>query len=90
MSGDLVVQTNGPYLRVVLPDFGLTWDAVWRAIDFELEEGITRAEIVAPSYRDDECLDCVRRLVERLEARGIEAIVEWQGTTELVGASGEA
>ena len=87
MSDDLVVQTNGPYLRVVLPDVGLTWDAVWQAVDFELEEGVTRAEIVAPSYRDDECLDCVRLLVDRLEARGVETIVEWQGTTEFAGAS---
>lgn len=87
MSGDLVVQTNGPYMRIVLPDLEPSWDAVWDAVVFELEEGITRAEIVAPSYRGDESLAGVRGLVERLEARGVEAIVEWQGVAALVGAS---
>ncbi|HET9672194.1 MAG TPA: hypothetical protein VFQ40_05025 [Actinomycetota bacterium] len=87
MSGDLVVQTNGPYLRVVLPDFEPSWDAVWQAVAFELEEGINRAEIVAPSYHDEDSLDGVRRLVERLEGRGVAAIVEWQGVPELAGAS---
>ena len=45
MSGDLVIQTNGPYLRVVLPDFEPDWVGVWEALDIELEEGINRAEI---------------------------------------------
>jgi hypothetical protein len=48
MSGDLSIQTNGPYLRVVLPDFDPDWVGVWEALDFELEDGIKRAEIVAP------------------------------------------
>ena len=55
MSEDLVVQTNGPYFRVVLPDFEPDWAAVWSAVDFELEEGIERAEVVAPCYPDDDC-----------------------------------
>ena len=43
MSEDLVVEANGPYLRVVLPDFEPDWAEVWRAVDFELEDGIERA-----------------------------------------------
>ena len=39
MPEDLVVETNGPYLRVVLPDFEPDWAEVWSAVDFELEEG---------------------------------------------------
>jgi hypothetical protein len=39
MSEGLIVQTNGPYLRIVLPDFESNWAAVWDSIDFELEEG---------------------------------------------------
>ena len=49
MSEDLVVQTNGPYLRVVLPDFDPDWAEVWGAVDFELEEGIERAEVIRPA-----------------------------------------
>ena len=37
MSGDLLIQTNGPYLRVVLPDFEPDWVGVWEALDIELE-----------------------------------------------------
>ena len=48
MSEDLVVETNGPYLRVVLPDFEPDWAEVWSAVDFELEDGIERAEVIAP------------------------------------------
>ena len=79
MSEELVIQTNGPYLRVVLPNFELDWPGVWSAVDFELEEGIERAEVVAPCYPDDDCLAGVRELVEQLERRGVETVVEWQG-----------
>jgi hypothetical protein len=85
MSGDLVVRSNGPYLRVVLPDFALSWDEIRRAVDVELEDGIARAEIVAPSYCDEASLADVRRLAEYLEGRGVDAIVEWQGVLELAG-----
>jgi hypothetical protein len=79
MCEDLVVQTNGPYLRVVLPDFEPDWTAVWKAVDFELEEGIERAEVVAPCYLDDDCITGVRALAGWLEARGVTTVVEWQG-----------
>jgi hypothetical protein len=80
MCEDLVVQTNGPYLRVVLPDFERGWAGMWSAVAFELEEGIQRAEVIAPCYPDDDSLACVRELVERLEGRGVITILEWQGT----------
>ena len=80
MSEELVIQTNGPYLRVVLPDFDPDWDDVWEAVGFELEEGIERAEVVAPCYPDDDCLARVRDLVELLERGGVESVVEWEGT----------
>lgn len=89
MSEDLVVQTNGPYLRVVLPDFEPDWAAVWSALDFELQEGIERAEVVAPCYPDDDCLAGVRALVEHLERRGVQTVVEWQGMLSLAKAGGE-
>lgn len=73
MSEDLIVQTNGPYLRIVLPDFEPDWVAVWGAVDFELEEGIERVEVVAPCYADDDGLAGVRDLVEQLERRGDDA-----------------
>jgi hypothetical protein len=79
MCEDLVVVTNGPYLRVVLPDLELDWAAVKRAVDFELEEGIDRAEVVAPCYPDADGLAGVRELAEYLERCGVETIVEWQG-----------
>lgn len=37
-----------PYLRVVLPDFEPDWAEVWSAVDFELEDGVERAEVIAP------------------------------------------
>lgn len=83
MSKELVIQTNGPYLRVVLPDFEPDWAGVWRAVEFELEEGIERAEVVAPCFLDDDCLEEVRELIGRLEQRGVETIVEWQGMPSL-------
>ena len=90
MSGDHLIQTNGPYLRVVLPDFDPDWVGVWEALDFELEDGIKRAEIVAPCYRDDGCVAHVRDLVVWLEARGVTTIVEWQGTPPLATAAAGA
>jgi hypothetical protein len=89
MSEELVIQTNGPYLRVVLPNFETDWAGVSEAVEFELEEGIELAEVVAPCYPDDDCLDGVRELVERLEQLGVETIVEWQGMSsrERAGAS---
>jgi hypothetical protein len=80
MCEDLVVQTNGPYLRVVLPDFEPDWAEVWSAVDFELEEGIERAEVVSPCYPDDDSVAGVRELVGQLEQRDVETVVEWQGT----------
>lgn len=80
MCEELVIQTNGPYLRVVLPDFEPEWDAVWEAVEFELEEGIQRAEVIAPCYPDDGCLARFRELVELLERRGVATVVEWDGT----------
>ena len=90
MSEELVIQTNGPYLRVVLPDFEPDWDGVWKAVEFELEEGIERAEVVAPCYPDDGCLASVRELVEQLERRGVETVVEWEGTPHRVDAGAES
>jgi hypothetical protein len=80
MSEELVIQTNGPYLRVVLPDFDPDWDGVWKAVEFELEEGIERAEVVAPCYPDAGRLARVRQFVEVLERRGVETVVEWAGS----------
>ena len=79
MSEDLVVETNGPYLRVVLPDFEPDWAEVWTAVDFELEDGIERAEVIAPCYPDDHSLAVVRQVVGHLERRHVETVVEWQG-----------
>ena len=87
MSEELVIQTNGPYLRVVLPNFETDWAGVSEAVEFELEEGIELAEVVAPCYPDDDCLDGVRELSERLEQLGVETIVEWQGMPSLERAS---
>ena len=81
-----VIQTNGPYLRVVLPDFEPDWRSVWSAVAFELDDGIERAEIVAPCYPDTGSVDGVRELAERLDATGVETIVEWQGVPPSEGA----
>ena len=79
MPEDLVVETNGPYLRVVLPDFEPDRAEVWSAVDFELEEGIERAEVIAPCYPDDHSLAVVREVVGHLERCHVETVVEWQG-----------
>lgn len=79
MPEDLVVQTNGPYLRVVLPDFEPDWVEVWSAVEFELEEGIERAEVIAPCYPDEHSLAIVREVVGHLERCHVETVVEWQG-----------
>ena len=83
---DTVIQTNGPYLRVILPDFEPDWRSIWSSVVFELDDGIERAEIVAPCYPDAGSIGGVRELVERLEALDIEAIVEWQGVPPPAGA----
>ena len=85
MSDDLVVLTNGPYLRVVLPDFEPDWAEVWSAVDFELEDGVKRAEVIAPCYPDEHSLGVVREVVERLERCHVETIVEWQGAASRRG-----
>jgi hypothetical protein len=79
MSEDLIIQTNGPYLRVVLPDFEPDWTDVWSAVDFELEDGIERAEVIAPCYPDDHSLAVVREVVRHLKRCHVETVVEWQG-----------
>jgi hypothetical protein len=79
MSENLIIQTNGPYLRVVLPDFEPDWTDVWSAVDFELEDGIERAEVIAPCYPDDHSLAVVREVVGHLERCHVETVVEWQG-----------
>jgi hypothetical protein len=82
MSTDYVIQTHGPYLRVVLPDVEADRDGVWEAIEFELEDGIAWAQVIAPCSEDETSLAGVRRLVALLEQRGIDAVVEWQGVPE--------
>ena len=79
MSRELIIQTNGPYLRVILPDLEDDWTAVWRALDYELEDGTRRVEIVAPCYSDRISLEAVHDLVDRLDELGVDSIVEWQG-----------
>jgi hypothetical protein len=79
MGGDTVIQANGPYLRVVLPDFEPDWVSIWSRIAFELDDGIERAEIVAPCYPDEGSVEGVRALAERLDTLGVDTIVEWQG-----------
>jgi hypothetical protein len=86
MCEEAVIQTNGPYLRLVLPDFEPDWASIWSEVAFELDDGIARAEVVAPCYPDQGSVDGVRALVERLEALGVEAIVEWQGVPPTEGA----
>jgi hypothetical protein len=46
-------------------------------------DAIVHAEVVAPCYPDDDCLAGVRELVEQLERRGVESVVEWEGTQPL-------
>ena len=89
MTEDLVVEANGPYLRVVLPDFEPDWAEVWNAVDFELEEGIERAEVIAPCYPDDHSLAVVGEVVGHLERCHVETVVEWQGAP-LAGAGAQA
>jgi hypothetical protein len=79
MSKDFPIQHDGRYLRVILPASELDWNEVWRAVEHELEEGIAFAEIIAPSYDDDERLEEVRGLVHRLDERGVDSVVEWEG-----------
>jgi hypothetical protein len=74
----------------VLPDFEPDWDGVLNAVEFELEEGIERAEVVAPCYPDDDCLVGVRELVEHLERGGVETVVEWQGAPPRIDAEAES
>jgi len=85
MCDEAVIQTNGPYLRLVLPDFEPDWLSIWSAVAFELDDGIARVEVVAPCYPDAGSVDGVRELVERLEALDVEAIVEWQGVPPTEG-----
>ena len=51
MSEELVIQTNGPYLRVVLPDFDPDWNGVWKAVEFELERGSSAPRLSPPATR---------------------------------------
>jgi hypothetical protein len=86
MFDEFTIQRNGRYLHVILPDLEIDWTGVWRAVEFELEEGIELVEVIAPSYEDEESLDGVRELVSKFEEQGMDAIVEWQGVPVLAGA----
>ena len=54
MSTDIVIQRAGPYLRVILPASEPDWNGVWRTVELELQDRIRLAEIIAPSYKDEE------------------------------------
>jgi hypothetical protein len=80
MSTDVVIQRAGAYLRVILPASVRSWKGVWVAVELELRDRVRCAEIVAPSYEDEESLNGVRGLVDRLDDRGVDSIVDWEGT----------
>jgi hypothetical protein len=79
MSSDVVMQRDGAYLRVILPACERDWEGVWAAVELELRDRTGAAEIIAPSYVDEESLEGVRGLVHRLEDRGVDSIVDWEG-----------
>jgi hypothetical protein len=79
MSGDFLTQGEGRYLRVILPASELDWDEAWGAIELELDDETAFAEIIAPTYDDEERLGWVRELVHRLDERGVDSVVEWEG-----------
>ena len=79
MASDFLIRGDGRYLRVILPVADIDWDEVWRAVESELDDGIAFAEIIAPGYRDEERLGEVRGLVHRLDERGVDSVVEWEG-----------
>ena len=79
MSTDVMIQRAGAYLRVILPASEPDWNEVWRTVEVELQDRVRLAEIVAPSYEDEETLNGVRGLVDRLEDRGVDSIVDWGG-----------
>ena len=79
MSIDVVIQRDGAYLRVILPASELDWQGVWGRVELELRDRVRLAEIIAPSYEDEASLNVVRGLVDRLEDRGVDSIVDWEG-----------
>ena len=76
---DFLIGGDGRYLRVILPVADIDWGEVWRTVELELDDEIAFAEIIAPSYADEERLGEVRELVHRLDERGVDSVVEWEG-----------
>lgn len=79
MSSDVVTERDGAYLRVILPASVRDWEELWTAVEAELRDGIGFAEVIAPSYADEESLNGVRWLIDRFEGRGVDSIVDWEG-----------
>jgi hypothetical protein len=79
-----VIQVHDRCLRMPLSEAGPEWSRAAPAIERAVADGIEAAEILAPSYEDEDRLAAVRALVEGLERRGVLAIVRWQG----VGSDG--
>ncbi len=72
-----ILQLNGPYLRIVLPDPPSDWQTTWNAVAFEIEDGVERVELIAPRYREPENLRGVMELSARLRREDITTHVEW-------------
>jgi hypothetical protein len=87
MGSDVVIQRDGSYLRLILPATESDWEGVWKVVEPEVAEGVAFAEIIAPSYYDEASLNGVRGLVDRLEDRGVDSIVGWEGIDRSLVAS---
>jgi hypothetical protein len=86
VSSNFVIQRDGSYLRVILPAAELDWVGVWRAVRLQVEDGIGFAEIIARCDSDEKTLEEVRDLVRRLDALGVDSIVEWDGASRMLMA----
>ena len=79
MQSAYEINHDGPYLRIVLPDYlPPDWGALSQEVAFECDEPVTRATVVSPHMHTGSDSDALHQLVQRLERSGADVFVQWR------------
>jgi hypothetical protein len=79
MGSTYEITHDGPYMRIVLPDFlPPHWESLRREVAFECDEPVTRAVVVAPETMTTSGVCELDLVIELLEGAGADVFVEWR------------